>query len=211
MRYVSIIFASMLLVGCAQSTDVDSTQDVDIQSQEQTTEPEVDTQEEQTETQPEETTEDSIEADESTEELNAETNTTETESRETESRETESTETESTETSGSDTQETEQAAEPEPAPEPEPEPAPEPVEEAEPEPTGFTLAMVQENDDASSCWSVINGNVYDLTAWINQHPGGSSRILGLCGTDGSSSFNSMHGGQSNPESRLQSFLLGPLS
>lgn len=85
------------------------------------------------------------------------------------------------------------------------------VEEAEPEPTGFTLAMVQENDDASSCWSVINGNVYDLTAWINQHPGGSSRILGLCGTDGSSSFNAIHRGQSNPESRLQSFLLGPLS
>lgn len=90
----------------------------------------------------------------------------------------------------------------------------EPVEEEAPEetePAGYTLAMVSENDSESSCWSAINGNVYDLTDWINSHPGGPSRILSLCGSDGSASFNSMHEGQSNPESRLQSYLLGPLS
>ena len=108
------------------------------------------------------------------------------------------------------TTEPEPTPEPEPAPEPTPEPAPEPEPEVE-EPAGYTMAQVAENDSASSCWSAINGTVYDLTNWISQHPGGSSRILGLCGKDGSSSFNAMHGGQSNPESRLAGFALGPLS
>ncbi|MDR9444384.1 MAG: cytochrome b5-like heme/steroid binding domain-containing protein, partial [Microbacteriaceae bacterium] len=89
-------------------------------------------------------------------------------------------------------------------------PEPEPVEE-ETEPAGYTLADVQQNDSPSSCWSVINGNVYDLTAWIDNHPGGASRIESLCGGDGSSAFNSRHGGQSNAESTLQGYLLGPLS
>lgn len=201
MRYLSLVFASMLLVGCAQSTEVQtSTEDVDIQSQEQSSEPEVETNSE-TESQPSE------EPDEPTE-TNTETEpepTTET----TEPAEPTEPETGANQSEASEEMEAEEPVE-EMTEEPAEEPAPE-TEEVEPEPTGFTLAMVQENDDASSCWSVINGNVYDLTDWINQHPGGSSRILGLCGTDGSSSFNAMHGGQSNPESRLQSFLLGPLS
>lgn len=197
MRYLSIVFASLLLVGCAQSTDVESvTQESDMQSQQEVTEsPEVD-QEVEESTQPE--TEEPAEPSE------------ETQSQETESNEAESTETEQTEAEQTETEEVESA---EPAEEViEEEPAEEEVaEEPEEESSGFTMAMVSENDDASSCWSVINGNVYDLTEWINSHPGGPQRILSLCGADGSASFNSMHQGQSNPESRLQSFLLGPLS
>ena len=77
--------------------------------------------------------------------------------------------------------------------------------------SGYTMAKVKTHASAASCWSVINGNVYDLTAWINQHPGGSSAILSLCGTDGTSGFTGMHQGQRKPESRLSGYLLGPLS
>ena len=76
--------------------------------------------------------------------------------------------------------------------------------------SGYTMAKVKTHASAASCWSVINGNVYDLTAWINQHPGGSSAILSLCGTDGTSGFTGMHQGQRKPESRLSGYLLGPL-
>jgi cytochrome b involved in lipid metabolism len=58
---------------------------------------------------------------------------------------------------------------------------------------------------------VINGNVYDLTAWINSHPGGSGAILSLCGIDGTQDFLAMHRNQSKPESRLSVYLLGPLA
>ena len=86
-----------------------------------------------------------------------------------------------------------------------------PAAETTAEATGYTMDKVKANNSATSCWSVIKGNVYDLTNWINQHPGGSGAIRGLCGTDGSAEFSGKHKGQSNPESRLASYLLGPLA
>lgn len=75
----------------------------------------------------------------------------------------------------------------------------------------YTLATVAKHNNATSCWAAINGNVYDLTAWINQHPGGPDKIVSICGTDGSAAFNRQHGGQARPASELKSFLLGPLA
>ena len=77
--------------------------------------------------------------------------------------------------------------------------------------SAYTMAKVKENNSAASCWSVISGNVYNLTQWINSHPGGPSAIRGLCGVDGSSSFNGKHGRQSNPNETLAGYLLGPLT
>jgi hypothetical protein len=76
---------------------------------------------------------------------------------------------------------------------------------------GYTMAKVKENNSAASCWSVINGNVYNLTQWINSHPGGPSVIRGLCGVDGTSSFNGKHRGDGGPASILSGYLLGPLA
>ena len=76
---------------------------------------------------------------------------------------------------------------------------------------GYTMAQVKANKSASKCWSVINGDVYDLTAWINAHPGGAGAITSLCGIDGTQGFLGMHRNQSKPESRLASYLLGPLA
>jgi hypothetical protein len=76
---------------------------------------------------------------------------------------------------------------------------------------GYTMAKVKENNSAASCWSVINGNVYNLTQWINSHPGGQSVIRGLCGVDGTSSFNGKHRGDGGPASILTGYLLGPLA
>jgi len=77
--------------------------------------------------------------------------------------------------------------------------------------TSFTLAEVATHHGASSCWSAINGKVYDLTSWINQHPGGPEHILSICGIDGSSAFNAQHGGQSRPASELANFYIGTLA
>lgn len=76
---------------------------------------------------------------------------------------------------------------------------------------GYTMAQVKANKSASKCWSVINEKVYDLTAWINAHPGGAGAIISLCGTDGTQDFLAMHRNQSKPESRLSAYLLGPLA
>jgi cytochrome b involved in lipid metabolism len=83
-------------------------------------------------------------------------------------------------------------------------------DEAAPEGLSLTMEQVAQNDSEESCWTVIDGSVYDLTEWINQHPGGASRIIQLCGTDGTSLFQGQHGGSSGPESTLAGYLLGPL-
>ena len=75
----------------------------------------------------------------------------------------------------------------------------------------YTMAQVSANKSAAKCWSVINGDVYDLTKWISAHPGGSGAILSLCGTDGTQDFIAMHRNQSKPEARLAGYLLGPLA
>ncbi len=74
----------------------------------------------------------------------------------------------------------------------------------------YTLDDVVLHNSESDCWTVINGNVYDLTEWINNHPGGSSAIISLCGKDGSSAFNAQHGGSSGPEMTLEEFYVGAL-
>ena len=75
----------------------------------------------------------------------------------------------------------------------------------------YTIAKVKTQASAASCWTVISDNVYDLTKWIGQHPGGEGAIKSLCGTDGTKDFLAMHRNQSKPEARLDSYLLGPLA
>ena len=105
-----------------------------------------------------------------------------------------------------------------PAPTPTPSPTAKAPSTPSPSPTAdvttlasYTMAKVKENNSASSCWSVISGNVYDLTKWINQHPGGASAIQSLCGIDGTSSFLAQHRGGGSPQQRLAGYLLGPLT
>jgi cytochrome b involved in lipid metabolism len=72
----------------------------------------------------------------------------------------------------------------------------------------YTMSEVAVHKDATSCWSVVNGSVYDLTTWIGKHPGGAVAISLLCGRDGSKDFNEQHGGSAPQESRLATFKIG---
>lgn len=76
--------------------------------------------------------------------------------------------------------------------------------------SGYSSAEVSTHTDATSCWTSIDGKVYDVTSWISEHPGGSAAILSLCGRDGSAAFNAQHGGQRRPESELAQFYIGVL-
>lgn len=73
---------------------------------------------------------------------------------------------------------------------------------------GMSAAEVAMHNNATSCWSIINGNVYDLTSWIPQHPGGPQAILQLCGTDGSAKFNGQHGGAQMQAQIFAGFKIG---
>jgi hypothetical protein len=99
---------------------------------------------------------------------------------------------------------------------PVPKATPKPVASATPSQSStpivsYTMAQVKANNTAKSCWTAIDGFVYDLTSWISAHPGGSGAILFLCGTDGSNAFKAQHEQQARPAVRLESYKLGPLN
>jgi len=74
----------------------------------------------------------------------------------------------------------------------------------------YSMDQIAVHNNAQSCWTAINGNVYNVTSFINQHQGGVGTILMLCGRDGSFAFNNQHGGQGRPQQELSNFLIGTL-
>lgn len=76
---------------------------------------------------------------------------------------------------------------------------------------GYTKAAVAQHNSATSCWTIVNGSVYDLTSWIDQHLGGRDRILGICGIDGTAQFVAQHGTVGRAVRVLATYQLGPLS
>ncbi len=95
-----------------------------------------------------------------------------------------------------------------PTPEPStPTPAPTP---AAPAPGTYTMEDVAKHAVESDCWSVVNGQVYDLTSWVSRHPGGSRAIVGMCGKDASASFERKHGGAPRPQAALVLLKIGTL-
>ncbi len=74
----------------------------------------------------------------------------------------------------------------------------------------YTAAQVKKHSKATDCWTIIGRGVYNLTSWVNQHPGGASKILALCGRNGTQAFKGMHGTSSTPVSTLAQFKIGTL-
>jgi len=75
----------------------------------------------------------------------------------------------------------------------------------------FTMAEVQKRSTREDCWSVVNGNVYELTSFIQRHPGGADDIGKMCGKDASENFLGQHEGQGEPETWLGTLKVGVLS
>jgi len=75
----------------------------------------------------------------------------------------------------------------------------------------LTLDEVKKHNSAGDCWSIIDGNVYDLTNWVESHPGGKERITAICGKDGTSSFLGKHSNSNSAKSQLTRFELGKLA
>ena len=94
-------------------------------------------------------------------------------------------------------------------------PTPTPTPTAKPTPTttkaSYTMEDVKKKSTSAACWTVIDGNIYDLTKWIPVHRGGPQAITFLCGKDGTSSFKAQHEGASTPMSALANYFVGALT
>lgn len=75
----------------------------------------------------------------------------------------------------------------------------------------FTSAEIATHKDQASCYTSINNSVYDLTLWVNIHPGGKARILSICGIDGTERFMNKHHGAEKQMSILARYKIGALT
>jgi cytochrome b involved in lipid metabolism len=75
----------------------------------------------------------------------------------------------------------------------------------------YPVSQVKKHNQPTDCWSIVNGRVYNLTGYISRHPGGSARIIGMCGRDGSSAYNGMHRGSSSAGASLKPYKIGTLA
>lgn len=55
----------------------------------------------------------------------------------------------------------------------------------------YTLAEVAQHATTDDCWMIVNANVYDLTSFLEQHPGGVASMSPYCGKDGTQGFATM--------------------
>jgi cytochrome b involved in lipid metabolism len=55
-------------------------------------------------------------------------------------------------------------------------------------PITLTASEVAKHNSASDCWIIIQGSIYNVTQYLNIHPGGSDRIAPFCGQDATSAF-----------------------
>jgi cytochrome b involved in lipid metabolism len=59
-----------------------------------------------------------------------------------------------------------------------------------PEPTTpITISEIRKHNSAADCWTAVEGSVYDMTRFVDIHPGQQGIVDG-CGTDATLLFNS---------------------
>ncbi|XP_033104294.1 cytochrome b5-like isoform X2 [Anneissia japonica] len=73
----------------------------------------------------------------------------------------------------------------------------------------YTLEEVKEHNNGNSLWLVIHDKVYDVTKFIDEHPGGEEVLLEQAGGDGSESFEDV-GHSSDARELMEDYYIGDL-
>lgn len=71
----------------------------------------------------------------------------------------------------------------------------------------ISLDEISTHNSKDSCWTAINGGVYDVTKFISSHKGGD-KILNACGVDATDFFTGKHPTIGRVHSEMATKLLG---
>ncbi|EGG19896.1 delta 5 fatty acid desaturase [Cavenderia fasciculata] len=75
----------------------------------------------------------------------------------------------------------------------------------------YSWSELAKHNTAEDCWVAVDGKVYDVTKWVNQHPGGSDIILYSSGRDVTNLFESYHPMSDKPAAILEKYHIGTVS
>jgi nitrite reductase (NADH) large subunit len=75
---------------------------------------------------------------------------------------------------------------------------------------GIPMSEVKKHTTKESCWVVLHGNVYDLTEFLPDHPGGDKVVLQWAGKDATKFWSAIHKPEWIQEYAKPEWCLGPL-
>jgi len=73
----------------------------------------------------------------------------------------------------------------------------------------FTRKEVESHKDKKSTWIIIHDNVYDVTEFLEEHPGGEEVLLEQAGKDGTENFEDV-GHSTDARTLMKQYLIGEL-
>ncbi|XP_055302035.1 cytochrome b5-like [Sitodiplosis mosellana] len=73
----------------------------------------------------------------------------------------------------------------------------------------FTYAQVREHNEAADLWLIIDEKVYDVTKFLNEHPGGEEVLIDAGGKDATKEFNDVGHSEAAIE-QLETYLVGEI-
>ncbi|XP_055858918.1 cytochrome b5 [Episyrphus balteatus] len=73
----------------------------------------------------------------------------------------------------------------------------------------FTRADVTKHNSNKDCWLIIHNNIYDVTSFLNEHPGGEEVLLEQAGRDSTEHFEDV-GHSSDAREMMNKYKVGEL-
>ncbi|XP_050305222.1 cytochrome b5 isoform X2 [Anthonomus grandis grandis] len=73
----------------------------------------------------------------------------------------------------------------------------------------FTTAQVKEHNTKSSVWIIIHNDIYDVTSFLNEHPGGEEVLIEQAGQEATEAFEDV-GHSSDARAMMEQYKIGTL-
>lgn len=74
----------------------------------------------------------------------------------------------------------------------------------------YTAAQISVHNKDNDLWLVLNNKVYDVTKYVDEHPGGLDTLMDVAGQEGTEAFNSV-GHSDEAKEQLKKYLIGELA
>ncbi|KAL3633331.1 hypothetical protein CASFOL_022858 [Castilleja foliolosa] len=74
----------------------------------------------------------------------------------------------------------------------------------------FTLPEVSQHNTSKDCWLVISGKVYDVTKFLEDHPGGDEVLVSSTGKDATDDFEDV-GHSASAKAMMEEFYVGDIN